>query len=1336
MKEYMYKKGKFCNFLFYIFIYRYATSKCHTLEDLQNLKCGGFRGEALSSLKEVSSILMIETRPVASNETYCKIFTQGRSSEPKKSLNSRPSKGTTVSVYDFMYNMPVRKSTFSEALDLEECRKLLQSIAIMHPDISFTLKNEATGEMCLQLRKCKSVYHTFFQIFGQVKANNLKSIDYQIDSYELNGYINTDCHVNKDLQFLYVNKRLVLRTKIHKLINSILNKALYLKKSKYNANNVTVDSSSPSKTHAQYCIFILNLSCSYDKYDIIFEPRKTMVEFSEGETVLKLVEEVIVKFLIKENLYSDSDQAEPNVSKCVSNANTNFQNFDTHDCRQGLFSHVVRRLQKYEESNDVYNTPVNATGTVSNILSNDNIAADQSRNLILSSCNNNNPASESNSVNSEKSLTSVNKNSSIICLKSDASSTSVLDKLKSTTSKELKLTAAKPNILTTTCSFSHLPKKECDIPCRSVFPSESPVMMRIPVKSTLSDLPNNSSSTDLFLKLRKKFQYSPQKKNMSLNLNKFNRKNDLMKSNYTSKILLQNSSYLQFDQKKHNLKDNMNQSNLKDKSAQCPSVSLHCVKHQNHKFKNISDKEMKGQSVLKMQDKSLQCPSVSSNVKSCTISKFEFTKEPVISPLQRLQRSNRLERKTLRKNLEENLVITAEDLINNTNNELEILKSKKSKLYHEDLSSREVSNDKSIYEQNENISYSVEDLNNEQLINYYPTNFNRFSKEMSVDSSIDIYEASALKHTDDVKSGQLDLSTFRLCEFTQNNNLSSGSCINMIKNLEVINIQKKNISVNKNNLANQKDVQTSSVAGETVGINYIEEVLEAEPYFSDIESNLILKKFIYKSAGSNFKITPDVINYDVNNSENCLNQMSPDLHTMKNNIFNKSASFESNGLSNFQVKNDSLLCNKSRNNAEDESSPIIEFQHKSTDNSTDQSTSDKIPSSLSPDVISTNNFISTKNCTLSFKPSLNDNNDLKFSPESLSTISSSGLIEKNNSKGSSDSNMHNKDLSVELEKNSLYQGSDFSEVQNKHLKSSVNASGDNLLSDVNMGSIPFSEYHPSLSTEKNNSKEIFESITSNENSNAHQVCDDLGMESLLSELPKTDEDVQTTDIKNFKNFIYVHDSNLSSDINLESNPFSECLLPESKNIALVKNNFKKRFDSISSRENCIEHQVCDNLEVSSSFSELPKLEAECSSSVSEHFSSTDSKVCKEFDTSNCESNKNKISNDNVVQNANNFIAVNHNSNTPDMKRTECLSASVNKDITHEALAQVHSNEKKKESTEQSKSCWKAHSEPETKRIVYIDPKTGNSTYFAPKEENILNIHNTEEEKGMVSSICC
>lgn len=153
---------------------RYCTSKCRTVSDLAHPKFYGYRGEALSSIVEMSGLVQIESKSSSCPQSCCKTFAQGKLRELAPSTANRPSAGTTVTVLDFMYNLPVRRGCVSEAIDFEFCLQHLEGIALSHPEVSFTLRNDVTGEKQFQTHKTSSVLDSFAQLFGARKAATLK----------------------------------------------------------------------------------------------------------------------------------------------------------------------------------------------------------------------------------------------------------------------------------------------------------------------------------------------------------------------------------------------------------------------------------------------------------------------------------------------------------------------------------------------------------------------------------------------------------------------------------------------------------------------------------------------------------------------------------------------------------------------------------------------------------------------------------------------------------------------------------------------------------------------------------------------------------------------------------------------------------------------------------------------------------------------------------------------------------------------------------------------------------------------------------------------------------
>ncbi|XP_076360566.1 uncharacterized protein LOC143252400 isoform X2 [Tachypleus tridentatus] len=355
---------------------RYTTSKCHTIEDLNKSKFYGYRGEALSSLQNLSGFVEI-TSCSKNNQTYSKLFNHGHPTKVFKSCQQRPSIGTTVSVSDFMYNQPVRRKCILEALEFDSCRQTLAAIALIHPQVSFSLRNDATGEICLQTHKSQSVLKTFEYLFGVSKAKHLREVSHISGAYQIKGFISTKGQLSKDLQFVYVNKRLVLKSKIHKEVNTMLSKNICRQK---DVSSPTVLTSAVSKSRRNcnlQSVYMLNLSCPLGMYDISFEPRKTLVEFCHWDTVASCIFEAISGFLKNNNLFL-SPQLLNNTSTYQSGDNeftksghqgqqkttknkviADCHEFTTEDMKAVLFSMKAKRLQKEKilETGDDENEP-------------------------------------------------------------------------------------------------------------------------------------------------------------------------------------------------------------------------------------------------------------------------------------------------------------------------------------------------------------------------------------------------------------------------------------------------------------------------------------------------------------------------------------------------------------------------------------------------------------------------------------------------------------------------------------------------------------------------------------------------------------------------------------------------------------------------------------------------------------------------------------------------------------------------------------------------------------------------------------------------------------------
>ena len=304
---------------------RYSSSKCHVLEDLEQLSFHGFRGEALASIREICDVLEISTRHRSSHQTYCKLFRTSQVLELKESRFPRTIRGTSVTVHGLFSNLPVRRKAIMETLDFDRVRHRIASIALINPKTAFTLINDSSGVKCLRTHDCKSVVSAFSQLFGNQRSKHLQQVQFEQDNFKVSGFISTDTHHSKSLQFLYINRRLILKTRLHKLVNSILAKSEHLKrlplpeeKDTVRSENHQSKTTSPQNTKIfeKHGIFVLNIDCLVTEYDVCLEPAKTLIEFQNWDKVLSCVEKCIEEFLVEQNLLSNlEDSATSDVSE-------------------------------------------------------------------------------------------------------------------------------------------------------------------------------------------------------------------------------------------------------------------------------------------------------------------------------------------------------------------------------------------------------------------------------------------------------------------------------------------------------------------------------------------------------------------------------------------------------------------------------------------------------------------------------------------------------------------------------------------------------------------------------------------------------------------------------------------------------------------------------------------------------------------------------------------------------------------------------------------------------------------------------------------------------------
>ncbi len=111
----------------------YSTSKINSLEDLDNLKTLGFRGEALSSIAACSKLEIVSK--TTGGAAY-KLSLQNSGERPVTETGGK--NGTLIDVTNLFYSIPARKKFLKRpSAEATACRKIFTEKSLPFPDITF-----------------------------------------------------------------------------------------------------------------------------------------------------------------------------------------------------------------------------------------------------------------------------------------------------------------------------------------------------------------------------------------------------------------------------------------------------------------------------------------------------------------------------------------------------------------------------------------------------------------------------------------------------------------------------------------------------------------------------------------------------------------------------------------------------------------------------------------------------------------------------------------------------------------------------------------------------------------------------------------------------------------------------------------------------------------------------------------------------------------------------------------------------------------------------------------------------------------------------------------------
>jgi DNA mismatch repair protein MutL len=239
---------------------RHATSKLHSLEELERIGSMGFRGEALPSIASVSRLTLTSS---TSGGKHAWSISGGGEVTPA----SHP-RGTTLDVRDLFYNTPARRRFLrTEKTEFRHVDQLLRRLALSRFDVAFSLVHNRREIFHLDTAvDAEAAERRVASVLGAGFVDNALAFAHEAAGLRLHGWVAlpTFSRSQADMQYFYVNGRMVRDKLVSHAIRQAYQDVLF---------------------HGRHPAYVLYLELNPVLVDVNVHPTKHEVRFREGRLV-------------------------------------------------------------------------------------------------------------------------------------------------------------------------------------------------------------------------------------------------------------------------------------------------------------------------------------------------------------------------------------------------------------------------------------------------------------------------------------------------------------------------------------------------------------------------------------------------------------------------------------------------------------------------------------------------------------------------------------------------------------------------------------------------------------------------------------------------------------------------------------------------------------------------------------------------------------------------------------------------------------------------------------------------------------------------------------------
>jgi len=298
---------------------RHSTSKAGK-EGRPHGSAMGFRGEALASLAYLGHV-EITARDPSTGKTWTRVVQRPHVDEVFPASRPRAA-GTLVAVRQLFARMPVRRGRLAPAAaEQAAAAKVLQRAALALPHIATELRVDGTTRSAF--RACSSRREAAAQVFGEEAASHLRRVSASsgCGRFRVSGYVGL-ARPASDGVYVFVNARYCKRVP---RLAAALRRATASYCARAGPDATVVVSSLPRGRPPRFpappeaevrrlreasgvpsavgpersCLLaVLDVRCHPARYDVGFDPDKTVIEFDDWDAVTATLEAAVDAYML------------------------------------------------------------------------------------------------------------------------------------------------------------------------------------------------------------------------------------------------------------------------------------------------------------------------------------------------------------------------------------------------------------------------------------------------------------------------------------------------------------------------------------------------------------------------------------------------------------------------------------------------------------------------------------------------------------------------------------------------------------------------------------------------------------------------------------------------------------------------------------------------------------------------------------------------------------------------------------------------------------------------------------------------------------------------------